>query len=376
MTPQVGILVERRTLLLARRGTQTYERLNFYRDMALAGGPEVIVFSLDGLKPDAGKVRGYVPTAKGWRRATVAMPAVIHKRVLFSVPVERALKRRWHRRSVVFVNPPFMSDKARMHSLLLRSPEVADHLPLTEWYDPDELERRLDNGATVILKPRVGSVGKGVARVKPAGRLVLFTTEHGTRVFTHKQLRRYLSTIARPKTLLLQQYIPLARMHGRPFDLRVPVQRDENGRWVVAGIVAKVAARHPFLTNLAQGGRAVPATVALDVAFAPEFTETILADVRRLAVHVAEAVAKRFPEAADLGLDVGVDEQGKPWLIEVNTRDQRITFLEAGMNDALRAVYEHPVRYCAAMAAKLQHENGKAPVRDDAEDDTSTPQLE
>ncbi len=91
MTPQVGILVGRRTLLLTRRGTQTYERLNFYRDMALAGGPEVIVFSLDGLKPDAGKVRGYVPTAKGWRRATVAMPAVIHKpRLVFRAGGARA----------------------------------------------------------------------------------------------------------------------------------------------------------------------------------------------------------------------------------------------------------------------------------------------
>jgi len=38
-------------------------------------------------------------------------------------------------------------------------------------------------------------------------------------------------------------------------------------------------------------------------------------------------------------------------VIEVNARDQRITFLRAGMHDALRAVYEQPLRYCAAVAA-------------------------
>ena len=90
-----------------------------------------------------------------------------------------------------------------------------------------------------------------------------------------------------------------------------------------------------------------PAEKALAAAFSPARAAEILDGVQQLAVAVGEAVAARFPDAADLGLDVGVDRRGKPWLIEVNARDQRITFLEAGMNDVLRAVYEHPVNYCA-----------------------------
>lgn len=347
MAQRVGILLEKRTLQLARRGAPTYERIGLYRDFALRGGPELVLFSLDDMELGARRIRGYVPTEKGWRRVVVAMPTVIHKRVLFSLPVERALRRHWHRRRTVFVNPPLMSDKARMHAVLMRSPAVVDHLPLTEWYKFDELERRMENGATVILKPRIGSVGKGIARLKPTGRRIMFTTEHGTRAFTPSRLHDYLAERARPRTYLLQQYIPLARFGGKPFDLRVPVQRNRDGEWVIAGMVAKVAVRHPFLTNLAQGARALPAEKVLDLVFSPARAEAILADVRRLAVGVAEAVARRFRDAADLGLDVGVDERGKPWLIEVNTRDQRITLLEAGMHDAFRAVYEHPVAYCA-----------------------------
>ncbi len=344
---RVGILVERRTLQLARRGLPTYERVGLYRDITLRGGPEVILFSLEDMEFRARRVHGYVPTATGWRRTEADMPAVIHKRVLLPLPVERALKRYGKRRGTLFVNPPLMNDKARMHAALMRSPAVADHLPLTEWYEADELERRLDNGATLILKPRIGSVGKGIARVKPLGSRIVFTTEHGSRTFRPWRLPEFLADRIWPKTYLLQQYIPLARCGGRPFDLRVPVQRNREGAWVIAGVVAKVAVRHPFLTNLAQGGRAMPAEKALDAAFAPARTESILASVRRLALDVAEAVSRRFPDAADLGLDIGVDGRGKPWLIEVNTRDQRITFLEAGMHEALRAVYEHPIAYCA-----------------------------
>lgn len=347
MAERIGILLEKRTLQLARRGAPTYERVGLYREMALQGGPEVVLFSLDDMRYGTRRIRGYVPTEKGWRRAVVEMPPVIHKRVLFSLPVERTLRRYWHRRATVFVNPPLMSDKARMHRVLMQSPDVMDHLPLTEWYNFDELARRMENGATVILKPRVGSVGKGIALVKPLGRRILFTTEHGSRAFTSRRLRDYLAVRARSRTYLLQQYIPLARFAGKPFDLRVPVQRNRDGEWVIAGMVAKVAVRHPFLTNLAQGGRAMPADKVLNLVFAPVKANAIIDEVRRLALSVAEAVARRFPEAADLGLDVGVDERGKPWLIEVNTRDQRITLLEAGMHDAFRAVYEHPVAYCA-----------------------------
>lgn len=356
MAAQVGILLEKRTLELSRRGLPTHERVGLYRQITLRGGPDVILFALDDLDLGARRVRGFVPTDGGWRRVVAPMPAVIHKRVLFSFGIESALKR-LQRRGTRFINPPLMNDKARMHANLLRHPRVKDHLPLTDWYRPDELARWMDNGATAVLKPRIGSVGKGIIRLKPLGDKIVFTTEHASRVVSRKQLRERLAGRVRPGKYLLQQYIKLARYNGRPFDLRVPVQRNHHGTWVIAGIVAKVAVRHPFLTNLAQGGLAMPAGKALAEAFSPLQADEIVADVERLAMDVAHGVARRFPDAADLGLDIGVDERGKPWLIEVNTRDQRITFLQAGMQEAFHAVYEHPVAYCAY--AMSQH----GPVR-------------
>lgn len=356
MEARVGILLEKRTLELTRRGLPTHERIGLYRLIALRGGPDVILFALDDLDPGARRVKGYVPTASGWRRVVAPMPEVIHKRVLFSSGIEWAL-RRMQRRGTRFINPPLMNDKARMHALLLRHPRVKDHLPLTDWYRPAELARWMDNGATAVLKPRIGSVGKGIVRLKPMDDKVVLTTEYASRPISRKQLRDRLAGRVQPGRYLIQQYIKLARYNGRPFDLRVPVQRNHYGEWVIAGIVAKVAVRHPFLTNLAQGGLAMPARQALSEAFSPMLADKIATDVERLAMDVAQGVVGRFPDAADLGLDIGVDERGKPWLIEVNTRDQRITFLQAGMQEAFHAVYEHPVAYCAY--AMSQH----GPVR-------------
>ncbi|WP_376768681.1 YheC/YheD family protein [Paenibacillus foliorum] len=47
--------------------------------------------------------------------------------------------------------------------------------------------------------------------------------------------------------------MPLATYEGRPFDLRISVQRDASGEWQLTGIVAKIASKKTLLTNIAQG---------------------------------------------------------------------------------------------------------------------------
>lgn len=167
---------------------------------------------------------------------------------------------------------------------------------------------------------------------------------------TRARLRQYLSRTIRPAVYLLQQYLPLASHRERPFDLRVPVQRDGTGAWSVPGMVAKVAMGHPFLTNLAQGGRAVPGDEAIEGSFGPAGAAMIRNRIQTLAIDVARAVARRYRHAADLGLDIALDREGKPWLLEINVRDQRITFFQAGMLEAFRTLYKNPLEYCAYAA--------------------------
>src|SRR5690606_10192340 len=89
VSERVGVMVERRTLELARRGRPTHERLRLYRDITLRGGPELVLFSLGDADFRERRVHGFVPTRRGWRRKEAELPAVIHKRVLFPLPVER-----------------------------------------------------------------------------------------------------------------------------------------------------------------------------------------------------------------------------------------------------------------------------------------------
>src|SRR5690606_33856067 len=108
-------------------------------------------------------------------------------------------------------------------------------------------------GAELFVKPARGSLGVGIVRL----------TRKGERRYRYESRRKRADvTLGKAWNLinrgdnrrLLQAGVPLLEDGGRRVDFRVPVQRDEKGEWHTAGIAAKRAERHAYLTNLARGG--------------------------------------------------------------------------------------------------------------------------
>ena len=354
MKHPVGVLVDRRTLRGALRGKTTTERVGLYRAIARDDlGIDIVVFAIEDVSLASHRVTAYAPAASGWRKVRVPVPQVIHKRVLYRTGTPLAKVRKLHRRGVIFVNPPLIQNKAGMNEALAQAPAVRPHLPPTFAYRWERLAEMLDAGTRVILKPRVGSVGQGIMRLIPEGRWTQLTTRT-TRTLSRSALRARLRKAIGTRRYLLQEYINLAKYEGRPFDLRVPVQRDGSGRWTLPGVVAKVARKHPFLTNAGQGGRVLPGVTALAHAFGESHAREVMGRIGEVALAVAKAVARNHPYAADLGLDMGVDVNGKPWVIEVNTRDQRYTFHEAGLEAEFRILYRNPLAFCSHLAEVVE----------------------
>jgi len=350
---RIGILVDRRVLARALRGRPTIERIPLYRAIALEDlDVDIVVFSVEGVDLRRMRVHGYAPAEQGWRKIRTNLPPVVHKRVLYRESAPLRKLRRLQRRGIIFVNPVKIQDKARMIALLQKTPSIAARIPTTHPYSWSRLKEMLDRGMSAILKPKVGSLGEGIARAVPLPDGKVQWTRERPALVDRLSLKRRAAKLVGRRRYILQHYITLARYEGRPFDLRVPVQRDGDGRWVVPGMVAKVAGKHPYLTNMAQGGRAIPGTRALGAAFGAE-APAVIRRIEALALDVAQALSKKQPYAADLGLDIGVDQEGSPWLFEVNTRDQRYTFFNAGMLETFRELYRNPIAFCARLSREL-----------------------
>ncbi|MDF2936680.1 MAG: hypothetical protein K0Q90_2053 [Paenibacillaceae bacterium] len=350
----VGILLNASVYDRLSRGRSTgHEQIAFYEEAAAAHGLTLCYLKLSNLKPGRPKLPVPALVRQGGRyaRRVVETPAVIHNRSIHLDSRSRIRLEALSREGTEIFNLHTRYDKLMLHRILEQSPDIRPHLPLTEPARPEVLQRLMREYPALIVKPSNGSVGQGI--------MLLSITEQGkwrwkyrsaktgawrTQHLTGAQLPGELIRRLRKRSFLVQYFLPLAKFQRCPFDIRVSVQKNESGLWQTTGMVAKVARTGAFLTNVAQGGK----VATMDQVFAdhPGWNGTEIQErISRLSVQIAEFMDARLTGLADLGLDMGIMEDGHLIFIEANGRDQRYSFGEAGMREVWKAVYRNPMGY-------------------------------
>lgn len=355
--PRVGLLISERMLALARKG-RSRERLPLYDRAARRHGIKLIYFTPAGVDFRRRRVRGYVYTGGGYRAVTAPLPSVVYRRIIPTGARTRRVFQRLNRMpGVIVFNPPAQRNKLLVNRLLARHPEIGGSIPATTpLRSAHRALRFIRNHGTVYAKPAVGSVGRGVYRIRvrttAAGepRYEVSSWQGVVRLLSTAEMLRWLRARGGGGRYILQRGIDLAQHRGRPFDVRVTVQRDGQGHWRVTGMVAKVARSGLPVTNLGRGGRTVRLSEALQHGLPPSLRAAGRRRLRQLALNVAHELSRHWPRMADLGLDLALDHHGHPWFLEANLREQRPSPGEAGGKKALRRQYAVPIAYAAFLA--------------------------
>lgn len=355
----VGVLVSKAVLRRIIQGRPTFEHGALYVTAGQRFGLQVILFSIEGCNFRKKTVQGYMRTEQGWSTWRGPIPKVVHNRLIPLTPAERrGLTRLGQHLGLGLFNGLVSRDKWVVWKHLAVDPEIRLSLPAT-WPLTSTVRRKfaelLRLYGKLVLKPRRGGVGIGVICVERVGRRRLqWTFPNGRcRITSKRGAQRILRRLQARRPYLVQEYIPLAEFQRRTFDIRVPVQRGGDGEWKVMRFAVKQAGSHRFLTNLARGGRAHSWEQVAAALYSPPKIRRVEKEIAQLAVQIAVKLAEVQSHVADLGLDIGLDRTGKPWLIEVNYRDQRLPILEAGDQAVHRDLYTNPIAYAAHLLQKL-----------------------
>lgn len=215
--------------------------------------------------------------------------------------------------------------------VLARNEALAHYLPKTVRWHPDKLFTMLSQFGLVFLKPDKGGGGFGVFSVERLERNryeVRYGTKRQTIADNHSLVAFLRRKMPRGRRYLMQQGIRLATVAGRPFDIRIIVQKPEKN-WVVTGMAAKVAPKEKIVTNRSRGGIAVPVAKAVGQSFGwtKDRVHHLERQLTSIALHTAYTLEQQFRQLRVLGLDVGLNQAGNPWIFEVNTRPQFQLFL-------------------------------------------------
>ncbi len=290
-------------------------------------------------------VQGLLYDGQAWIEKTVSLPPALYNR--YYGPKPKVVSRL---ETIIGKNKIFNHitrfDKWGIYQLLSKS-ALGPHLPATALYTRQELLHYLGRFKRVILKPVSGQLGEKVYLVAEEGGT--FYLHHGTKsplthFFSTEDLLAGLENRAN-ETFIVQQYIPLASVRGRVFDLRCLVQKGASGCWRVSGMLSRVALSYSYITNVSQA--IVPPERTLNEAFPGNSFLTQLTEISLTAARVAEA---SLGSLGEVSVDFGLDHGGNVWIIELNAKPMKSIFRVLDSSDILDDIYLQPLLYARYLA--------------------------
>ncbi|CAN7749993.1 YheC/YheD family protein [Paenibacillus sp. LjRoot56] len=236
----------------------------------------------------------------------------------------------------------YWNNKLGKYKALLTNEELALNLPPTILATETNVEGLLEKYHAVYLKPSNGTGGYGIfklSRIDSKYRL-----DNGTRhrsFATFKGAYVAFQKAKRKKTYLVQKAIHLLHYQGLPFDLRIMVQRNRKRKWEVTGIVGRLAMPNKVVTNYHSGGRPMPVGKLLSPFIPKNEQVSYVESLKALGVRISKHMSGIFPNFRSYGVDIGIDKEMKPWIIEVNTRPDKYIF--NALSD--KRMYRKIIRY-------------------------------
>lgn len=247
-----------------------------------------------------------------------------------------------------------VADKWAKSEALRGDAGLARHLPQTKVLTEETLDEMLRKWRMVYVKPIRGSQGNGVMRaeLKPGsgsggvGLRYVYQLGETRRTFsTYAAFYRSILEVTKRQGYLVQKGIRMLKHGGRPFDIRLVMQQSPQGLWEATGTLGRVAHPRKIVTNGSQGGTIYPTAYLLKPFARKALRSRMLVGMDELAVRVAKRLHGAYPGIKELGLDLAIDRQLKPWILEVNTVPDPCPFTLLEDQSMLRKIVRYAKGY-------------------------------
>jgi len=224
------------------------------------------------------------------------------------------------KKAIPFTSFP-VGTKLSVYNRIKRGEEYTNYLlPYIKIKKPIDALKFLNDNHQIIIKPISGNHGNQIVYIEVVNDLFIVKENETTNEMNRIELFDFISKRLENCKLLAQRYVNCKRKTGEPYDIRLHIQKDKDGKWANTIVYPKIGFKDKITTNLGQGGQ----ILILDNFLFKEFGEDYFNIKRYLEIfalqfgsHFDTLYKQNFDE---LGIDVGIDENKKIWIYEVNWR--------------------------------------------------------
>ncbi|ANE48717.1 hypothetical protein SY83_04115 [Paenibacillus swuensis] len=231
---------------------------------------------------------------------------------------------------------------------LLSDRNLTQYVPETKRFTRASLNEMTGRYKMVYFKPTNGTGGSGIARIvrTPSRKFRVKKDARMVEVTSVSSLYAHLLKIARGRSYLLQRGVYLQTSRGRPFDLRVTMQKTGGGKWVPTVMFVKLGKPNNVVTNYHQGGKLelIEQTLRRSGYNTAQIKQYQL-KLKSLGMKTAHCFNRHSVKFKELGLDVALDRDGRLWILEVNTRPGFSALKSLGDKSLYRTIVRYGKTY-------------------------------
>jgi glutathione synthase/RimK-type ligase-like ATP-grasp enzyme/antitoxin component of MazEF toxin-antitoxin module len=278
-------------------------------------------------------VQGYYYSNGNWIPSELPLPDVIYNRI-HSRRLEYANDFTLFRKKLEQLNIPLFNDrflsKWEVHQQLINENHLFTHVPETGLFSKENLTYFLEKYENVFIKPVHGSQGRSIFKLEKMDGVLSVNSslkalsEKKLKKFTIDEIYLQLKPLLNNRIYIVQQGIPLITYESRGMDFRVLCHKNHKDFWEVTSVVARISAEEEFVSNIAKGGEVMAPLTAIEKSFTAQDASRILTEMKELAVEITSWISLQSSGIfGELGIDMGIDHNGKVWLIEVNSKPSK-----------------------------------------------------
>lgn len=278
-------------------------------------------------------VNGFFFENNKWVFAKLPMPDVVYNRIHSRKSEQTSLfitfRSILERKRIPLFNDRFLS-KWEVYQRLMIESHIHPYIPETRLLSQENLLELIEQYRSVFIKPVHGSQGRNIIKLMKEGEHILFQTSNSplandpVKKYLNKGIFYQLKSFLHNRIYIIQQGISLVKLQEKTMDFRVLVHRNQKNLWEVTSLVARISAEQQFVSNLAKGGKIMKPFLALTALFSKEISLQLISLMKKLSIEAADIISRNSKGlTGELGIDIGVDETGKPWIIEVNSKPSK-----------------------------------------------------